>query len=485
MIRESLKRLTRESLIYGLGQTIGRGLQMILVPVFTRVFTPAEYGVVDLMTLVSSIAAFLIVMGTDGALARFFYEAEDGEARRTMVTTSAAWRAGLALAVAAALWASAPLFSQVVLASPDYAKYVRLTALSLPFTVFVFFQNDVLRVTFQPVKYIVLNVVNTLLVGGLSILFVVGWQREVSGVLYARILGDALTALLGFILIRRSLVRRTDSGVLRRMLAYGLPTIPAGIAFWAISYGDRWVLVRFADLASVGVYAVAAKIGTVMTLAVSAFHLAWGPFAYAQAREAEAGRLFARVLTLYTAVASTLALAVGLVAPEVLAVLVPAEYRPAAFPGGLLAFASVAYGGYMVTGLGAALALRTDLMAWTSIAAGVVTISLAIALVGPWGLVGVAAATLAGFTVSAVALYAASQRVYPIPFRGVRAFVLFGGAVLAYVLAGAAVPAVSAGPATGFGVGVRALVFLAYAALAFALARRIPEPAPAAARSVV
>ncbi len=476
MIKESLKRLTRESLIYGLGQTIGRGLQMILVPVFTRVFTPAEYGVVDLMTLVSSIGAFLIVMGTDGALARFFYEAKDGDARRTMVTTSAAWRAGLSLGLAALLWAIAPLFSQAVLASPDYAKYVRLTALSLPFTVFVFFQNDVLRVTFQPVKYITLNVVNTLLVAGLSILFVVGWQREVSGVLYARIAGDALTAVLGFVLIRLSFVRRTDRGILRRMLAYGLPTIPAAMAFWAISYGDRWVLVRFADLAAVGVYAVAVKVGTVMMLAVSAFHLAWGPFAFAKAREPEAGRLYARVLTLYAAVASTLALAVGFVAPEALGILVPPAYQAAAFPGGLLAFAAVAYGGYLVTALGANLALRTDLLAWTSLGAAIVTIALAIAFVGPLGLTGVAVATLTGFTVSSIALYVCSQRVHPIAFRGLRTLTLFLAAILAFVL--------GMGP-PGQGWATRLALLAAYAAFASVLARRIPEPAPNAERSAV
>lgn len=479
MIRESLKRLTRESLVYGLGQAVGRGLQMLLVPIFTRVFSPAEYGVVDLTTLVGSIAAFLIVMGTDGALARFFYEAKDADARRAMVTTSAVWRAGIALFVAAVLWAIAPLFSSAVLASPDYAKYVRLTALAVPFTVFVFFQNDVLRVTFQPVKYVVLNVVNTVLVGGLSILFVVGWNREVSGVLYGRAIGDALTACLGFVLIRHSFTLRTDAAVLRRLLRYGLPVIPAAIAFWAISYGDRWVLVRFADLASVGVYAVAVKVGTVMMLLVSAFHLAWGPFAFAQAREKEAGRLYARVLTLFVAVTTGFALLLGFIAPEALALLVPPEYGGAGVPGGLLAFAAVAYGASTIAALGANLALRTDLFAWTWVGTAVLTVGLAILLVGPLHLTGVAIATLVGFVLAAIALYVAAQKVHPLPLRGLRALVLFGAGLAAYAAG------MGAGLSGGASIAARLLAFGAYAALAWRLAQRIPDPPRAAAVPLV
>src|SRR5439155_19132806 len=142
------------------------------------------------------------------------YEAPDREARRTMVSTSAVWRAAVSLVVAALLFALAPAFSRLVLASPDYAKYMRIAAVTLPFTAFVLFQNDVLRVTFQPWKFIALNVTNTLLVGLLSILFVVVMRRDVGGVLYARLGADAVTAALGFVLIRLHLVRRLDRAVL-------------------------------------------------------------------------------------------------------------------------------------------------------------------------------------------------------------------------------------------------------------------------------
>lgn len=473
-MKEHLAKLTRASVVYGLGQAAGRGLQMLLVPVFTRVFAPEAYGVIDLLGLASAIAALLVVMGTDAALARFFYEAADERARQTMVSTSALWRLGVCLVVAVTLALSAPLFSIFLLDSPDYAKYVRLSALAIPFTAFFMFQNDVLRVTFQPWKFIALNLFNTVLVGGLAILFVVVWRKDVAGVLYGRLIGDALTAAFGFVLIRHALALRFDRALLGRMLGYGAPLIPVAVAYWALQYADRWTLAHYADLAAVGVYAVAVKMGAAMMLIVSAFHLAWGPFAFARARDPGAAALFSRVLTLYVGAASAIALALGLFAPEALTI-VPASYRPAALPGALLCFAAVAHGAYYVAALGANLALRNDILAWTSLFAALVAMVLNLVLVRPLGLLGVAIATCTGFTLSTVLLYAWAQRVHPIPFRGLRAAALFGLAVAA-LFAGLAA-ARQGGDSGGAGsIGLRLATLAAFIAAAAWLARRMPPP---------
>ena len=473
MSQGSILKLTKESVVYGLGQAIGRGLQMLLVPLFTRVFRPDEYGVIDVIALVTSIAAFLIIMGTDVALARFFYERKDAAERREFVSTFAGVRLIVSLAFAGILFAFAPAFSNAILASPDYVKYVRIAALSLPFSVFVFFQNDVLRVTFQPWKFIALNILDTVAVSGLSILFVLGMHREVSGVLYARLIGDAIAVAAGFVLIRHSLVPVFRRSLIWEPLRFGLFLLPASVAFWAISYADRWFLVRFTDLTAVGIYAVAVKLGTLMMLLISAFQLAWGPFAYAHAHEPHAKRLFARVVVLFTAVASGIALAVGLVAPEVLAWLVPASYHGAAAPGTLLAFGVVAFGVYTAVGIGANIEKRTHYQLIAAFTAAAVTIALAFTLVRPFRLMGVAAATLVGFAVSAALMYRLSQRVWPIPPCGGRATALFGLALLAWIGGALAASALEQAGHYPVGIAARVAAFAIYAAAAAWLARRI------------
>ena len=428
-MRDALKRLTGESLVYGLGQATGRAVQLLLVPVLTRALSRGAFGIGDLVTAYMQTAALVLVFGMDGALARFFYQEPDRAARVRMVSSSFAFRlATTLLATALIALFAAPLAGQL-LGGGVYRKYLMLGAVTLPFTLLVMFANDVLRVTFQPWKFIVLNLAQTVLVALVSLWLVLGRRLGVAGVLYGRLAGDGLAALLGLVLIRHSLRAAFDRATLRRMLSYGLPLVPVAFAYGAIGSADRYVLQRARSLEEVATYAVAIKFFSVVSMAVAAFQLAYGPFAYARAHLPEAPRLFARVLSTFVAGASLAALAVGMLAPEALAVLVPASYRDAAFPAAWLAFAAVAQGAYTVVSIGIGLALRTPLLGFTAAVAALIAVVANVALVPAFGPAGAAVATTAGYTASAVLAYLAAQRVHPLPYAGARVAATWAGAL--------------------------------------------------------
>jgi len=225
------------------------------------------------------------------------------------------------------------------------------------------------------------------------------------------------------------------------MLGFGLPLLPAAFAYGVVSSADRYFLQRTHGLEAVGVYAVAIKFFTVVMMSVTAFSLAFFPIAHARANTPEAPRLYARVLALYMAVASGLALAVGLFAPEVLAVLVQPAYRAAAGPANLLVFAAVAYGAYHVACLGIQLSLRTSLVGWSAAGGAIAAVAANALLAGPYGMMGTATATLIGNGVLAVIAYVVAQSVHPLPYRGRRLLALFGFAVVLSVVAPRVVPA--------------------------------------------
>ena len=420
-MREALKRLTGESLVYGLGQVGGRVVQLLLVPVLTRALSRGAFGVGELVMAYLQTAALVLVFGMDGALARFFYQEPDRTARVRMVSTSFLFRAAITVAAAVLGALLARPLAEELIGSEAYRKYLRIGAATLPWTLVVMFANDVLRVTFQPWKFIALNVAQTALVGGISLWLVLERHLGVAGVLYGRLAGDGASALFGLLLIRHALRPRFDRVVLRRMLAYGLPLVPVAFAYGAIGSVDRYVLQRTRSLEEVAVYAVAIKFFAVVGMAVAAFQLAYGPFAYARADSPEAPRLFARVLSAFVALGSLAALAVALFAPETLALLVPASYRDAAWPAAWLAFAAVAQGAYTVVSIGIGLALRTPLLGWTAGGAALVAVGANLALVPALGAPGAAMATTAAYATSAALAYVAAQRVHPLPYAGARA----------------------------------------------------------------
>lgn len=458
-IRQQLKRLTGESVIYGLGQVSGRAVQLILVPVLTRALTPGAYGVSELVFAYLQTAVLVLVLGMDSALARFFYQEPDREARIRMVSTSLGFRLVTGTLVALALVAAAGPLAGQLMGSDVYRKYLLIGAASLPFTLIVLFSNDVLRVTFQPAKFIALNVAWSAIVAGLALWFVIGRGLGVAGVLYGKLFGDVVCAGLGLVLVRHALRPVFDRAALRKMLAYGLPIVPASLAYGAMTSLDRYVLQRARSVEEVAVYGVAFKCFAIVTMGVSAFQLAYMPFAYARAQAPDAPQLYARALALYVAVASLGAMLIGLFAPEALAWLVPPAYAPAAGPAVWLAFAAVAQGAYTVAGIGIAIAFRTPLMAWIAGGASLVAVVANVLLTPRYGPAGAAVATWLAHVASVVIAYGIAQRVHPLPYRGARLAALFA------VGLGATLVAQRMAPPGLAGVGVKGIVAVAFVAV--------------------
>jgi O-antigen/teichoic acid export membrane protein len=284
-VRESLRKLSGESLVYGIGQVSGRAVSLLLVPILTRVLLRQQFGVAELVTGYSASVLLVLVFGMDAALARFFYQQPDRAARVRMTSSSFAFRLATGVSISLVLALLAGPLATWLTGSESYAKYLRIGALTLPFTVVTLWCNDLLRVTFQPWKFVTLNVTQTAVVGGLTLYLVLARGLGVAGVLYGKLAGDALASLLGLLLCRHHLRPRFDPTILRAMLRYGLPLVPVAFAYGAIGAVDRWSLQRFTSLDEVGVYAVALKFFAVVTLGVSAFQLAFMRFAFARAQD--------------------------------------------------------------------------------------------------------------------------------------------------------------------------------------------------------
>lgn len=462
-LREQIRRLSGDSLIYGGGQALAKAVNLLLVPVLTRVLLPQQFGVSELVVAYSQSILLVLVFGMDGALVRFLYEQPDHASRVRMVSSSLAFRLATGVAAALVLTAAADALAEHALGGVVYAKYVRIGALTLPFTLLTLFWSDVLRVTFQPAKFAALQIVQTAAIAGVTLHLVLARDMGVAGVLYGRLAGDVLAALLGTVLGRHSLTLAWDRRLLTGMLRYGAPLVPVAFAYGVIGFADRYALQHAASLDAVGVYGVAMRFFALVTMGVSAFQLAFMPFAFAKVREPGAPAVIVRIASLFVAAGSFGALAAGLFASEGVRLLAGAGYEGAARPALWLGFAAVAQGAYYVAALGVSLALRNPLLGLTAGASAVAAVLANAVLVPRFGVEGAAIATCIGYTLSAALTYAVSQRHWPLPYRPLRLAAVFVSAIVIGLLT------LQVAPAGAAGWGVRFLALAAHAAVAWAL----------------
>ncbi len=70
-MKEKLKELTKDTAIYGISTMLGRFLNFILVPFYTNVFAPSDYGVVILIYSYIAIFNIIFIYGLDAAFLKF------------------------------------------------------------------------------------------------------------------------------------------------------------------------------------------------------------------------------------------------------------------------------------------------------------------------------------------------------------------------------------------------------------------------------
>jgi O-antigen/teichoic acid export membrane protein len=328
-----LKRFAANSAFYLLGTVLNRGIAFLLLPVLTYYLTPSDYGILGVCATVSLLFGNLASLCLESAVGVYFPRLGPGEYRRLV---GSVWLAqailplalvgGLELVgspLASALWPEVPWDPYLRLAV--WAAYFRLAQL-VPLALW--------RTDHRPLRFTAFTVASFTVTTGLVVYFVAVRGEGAEGSLWGQLLGAAAAAVVSHaVVLRRCRPWRQGWFArrhLRAALRLGLPYLPHVTFLWVLNYSDRWLLGAYVPLAEVGIYNVAYTLGMVVHLFGTALTAAYGPLYYQNfANPAFRDRL-PRLLAAGVLVSGWVALAISVLAPEVVRVMTQPGYYGAA-----------------------------------------------------------------------------------------------------------------------------------------------------------
>lgn len=436
--------LWRDGAIYAAGSILARGIALLMLPLYTRVLAPADYGALDLIVTCGVLVNLVVPLETAQALARFWNEREAGEVRRRLAGT--AWSfalAGYALFAAITLPLAEPI-AAVLLGGAHYADALRAGLAFIAVNgLFLLLQNQ-FRWELRPRAYAAVSVLYALLTLALVAAFALGRGAGLEGVLWAQFAAAALCTLLSLWWLRGTLALVLHRADLAEMLRFSLPLVPAGIAVFASFYVNRLMLNALATLDDVGQFGIASRLAGMVTLVLVGIQGALTPLIYAHHHEPQTPARLARLFEGFVAVALVACLAIGLFGRELIATFATADYASAAplliwlAPAALLAQ-------MYIFAPGIAIAKKTTWQLLITLASAVVGAVLNWVLIPIAGPAGAAMATLAAAVLFFGAWLVASQKLYPMPLRGAALAV----ATALFALVALAVPALDAALGAG------------------------------------
>jgi len=409
-----LRRLATTGAAYTAASIFSKLIAVALLPLYTRYLTTTDYGYAEVLFAAVVAASIVIRFGVIEAVLRFYYKAGEDPGRVVATSFAALFWFGTAAALVALPFAE-PI-SEALLNRPA-PDLVRIAIAGLWVATLHEFLLTLFRLEERARAFFLVTVGNVIAAIALTVVLVVAAGEGARGLLLGSYVSGA-AFVLGLVVVHwRRLSLRFERPLLRRMLRFGLPTMPAELSLYGLNFVDRIIILRSLGAAEAGLYSLAVKFAQAVNVIVRGFQLAWPPLAYSIRDDDEARRAYAVVVTWFLAGCAFIVTGMWLLARWIARALAAPEFFQSYEAVGLISTAVTLYALYMVLLVILGRTGRTEFNFPATGAALAVNVALNLILVPPLGIVGAGLALVASYLVVVALMYGFTQRLFPVPYE--------------------------------------------------------------------
>lgn len=261
--------LMKDTLIFALGNIGSKLIVFFLVPFYTYYLTPDEYGVSDLVFTISQLAIPFFSIVIFDAVIRFALCYKE-RPQDVLLVGVLVWFGGSILALACT-----PLVELYKTVAPW--KWYITAYISVNMLVSI--ELNYLKAINKNLLYSIICILQTLSLALINIVLVAHFKLGIKGYLIAYIGANIIAAVIALLFgkifkdIRKA---KFDKGLAKQMITYSTPLILNNLSWWVIQSSDKLMLESMVSATALGIYTVASRIPSLITVFISIFQQAWG-----------------------------------------------------------------------------------------------------------------------------------------------------------------------------------------------------------------
>lgn len=419
---------------YAIANVARRAVGFLMLPIYTRYLTPADYGVVGLLTF--ALALFEPIFGARLARAvpKFYLEVNDARSKRAVIWGALCLTATVSAVTVLMLVLTRGAGAQLLFGNRKYALVVGLFAVTLLTQPVEETGMTYIRLQGRSKLFLGFGLLKLALQVGLNLLLVVYWRGGVLGVVEGGVISSTVAGIGLTIYVALNERPAFDWRLTQRMLQFCWPLWLSGIAGLYIGSSGAMYLRVFGSLAAVGLLELGLKFATVVDMLIwSPFWQHWEPMSFRYYREEHGRRKFQVAFIVVSALMITGGLGVSIFAEPVIRVMASKAFYPAASIVPILTFGFVLNSLNSFSNFSFLVTSHTKIHTLCQYTTAVVITIAYLALVPTLGLVGAALAQCLAFATSFLLVRVVAARYYDPGFNLVplAAFSLVGS--VAYV----------------------------------------------------
>jgi O-antigen/teichoic acid export membrane protein len=429
-----LKKLAGQTAIYGLSSVIGRLLNYLLVPLYTRYFLPEEYAVVVEMY---AYVAFLVVILTYGLETAFFRFSKTFKNVKTVYSTAL-----ISLIISSCVFVLLMFISSSLIAEllgyGILTKYIKWFSIIVAIDAISSITFASLREQERALHFSLLKLVGISSNIILNLYFIVHKGFGIEYIFIANLISSIIT----FLCLVPEMLKSSfsfDSRLWKNMMIYALPLLIGGLAGITNETIDRVLLKHLLPnqgLATheLGLYGAFYKISIIMVLFIQTFRFAAEPFFFDQHKKTDSRQIYADVMKYFVIIMSVIFLSATIYYDVIIKFLGPNFHDSRGFlVVSILLLANLFLGIYFNLSIWYKLTEKTIYGAYFAIFGGIITLILNFILIPKIGFVGSAWATLACYFSMVLISFYFSRRHFFIPYQTLRISVYLSLMLAVYI----------------------------------------------------
>jgi len=430
-----LKLILRHSTTYSIANFLNRMVSFVMIPIYTRYLSPADYGILELITITLNILSIVLAAGITEAVSRFYFDYKETKDRNKVISVGLISFILLGVASFTFLAPSSSFMSETILGSSEYSSFflIAIGYMSIGFVLQVIFAY--FRVTRQSISLTLSNLAGLVVSLSLNILFVVILQIGVKGILLATLISQSLQVLVLLPIILKRVGFHFDLNLFKNMFSFGFPIIFSQISHQLVTASDRFFIKAFTSLADTGLYSLGYKLGAlVITFVATPFDMIWTPRRFENFGQEEAEKNFARIFTLFIFIITLIGLFISILIKDLLILAVAESYWDAYKVVPIITLTYILYSFYYHFNIGILMKKKTGLYAGINIATGALNLILNYFLIKAYSVWGAAISTLICYIFKPALTYYYSNKIYPIRIETGNIILILSNAAFVYAL---------------------------------------------------
>lgn len=270
-----MKLIIRDTFIYGFSSALSGLVKIILLPFYTYLFSPEDYGTIALVTSVNLILSMLMSVSIETAYTKMYNETEDQSSLFSSVILFRVWFGALIYGIYL-LFCVINLYTGTI--NIDFQLLVVSGAIPYTSGIYSLFLLY-LRMNHRPWRFLLSNTLISITIAS-SVVSVVYFIPTTHGYFTGQIFGSVLGIIVAYYSTYRIsavYAAKYRSFVLLKVLKFALPLFPASISQYLNTNADKFIISSIISNRQVGVYEYGNNISSIFSLLNSVLSTAFLP----------------------------------------------------------------------------------------------------------------------------------------------------------------------------------------------------------------